>query len=172
MSYVDTCCLMMFINRRDSIRRATRTTAIRNVESLFGRSRPRFLVPVPALGETVQKVHDKHRCDGTEMDMYAELVRLMDGGFIEPRYLQHGRDVSRLFNRVMSVRIEDDRDRISPMDALITATAAVDPECGTMYTTDRDLMNNTILKNKVGRWRDENGYSPMQIDNIMDIMRR
>ena len=117
MSYVDTCCLMMFINRRDGVRKATGTTAIRNVESLFGRSPPRFLVSIPALGEIVQKVHDKHRCDGTEMDTYAELVRLMDGGFIEPRYLQYGQDVSRLFNRIMSAGITDDRDLISPMDA-------------------------------------------------------
>lgn len=172
MNYIDTCCLISFIDKRDRIRRITKTDRVGNIESVFGRHNTRFIVPVPALGETVQKIHDKGWSHGAEVDAHSELVRLMRTGFIEPLYIRYGWDVSMFLHRVMSVRVDDERDRVSPMDALVTSMAVSDPDCGALYTTDRTLTTGNHLDDLIMEFREEMGYNPIRIIDIVDIMNR
>ena len=172
MNYIDTCCLISFIDKKDRMRKSTRTDTVRNIESVFGKSNPRFKIPVPALGETVHKIHDRGWPMETEMDAHSELIRLMRNGFIEPQYIQYGEDVSRFLHMVMSRDLDDERDRVSPMDALITSMAVADPGCRVLYTTDKSLYSNFMLMDLVQGFRDEKEYDPMQIIDIRTVMNR
>ncbi|MBQ8180325.1 MAG: hypothetical protein IJ026_07845 [Candidatus Methanomethylophilaceae archaeon] len=170
MSYLDTCCIMLFMNRWDRLRNSLGVKTNRNAESLVRRNHGRFIASVPALGEAIQMTHAK--CDSdTETDAHTELIRMMDNGFIEPRHIISGREAFRLAGRIASGSVNDDRDTVSPMDALITAVAATDPECVTLYTTDDTLNNNYHVHDTVCEWREAMGYDrPLRIVHLVDVL--
>ena len=67
--------------------------------------------------------------------------------------------------------IEDERDQISPMDALVVAAAASDKECVALYTTDRQLISDISVSEIVDEWRNERNYPLFKIKHVSNIIK-
>lgn len=135
MSYIDTCCLMTFIWHGDVLR-IRNGLGSRKAESMVPRNHPEFRVPMPAVGEAICKIMEKNRPPDA-MEAFSELDRLVRNGFIRTAHLDPDEQTFELAGKLVSVGHRDDREKVSAMDALITASSVVDPECSVMYTEDQ-----------------------------------
>ena len=169
MRYLDTCSILLLINKTDALRNELGVRSRKSGDNLVRREHGRFVAPVPALGEAIQILHLKCGRDD-EAEAHSELMRMMHSGFMEPRYIRDGENALMLAKRLIEDNGHDDRDNVSAMDALITATAAVDPECDMLYTTDNSLNYNGPVQEKVGEWRDNMGYRMMKIQTLNNIL--
>ena len=158
----------MFIDQKDPLRYGYGIRYSSKIESsLISRNRGILCVPMPALGEVICKVKDK--CDGRESEIMTELYRLLDNT-IHIRYIRDASDTFGLA-KAFSKDVSDDRNRISPMDALITATATVDPDCSVLYTTDSILLSDARVSEIIDDWRCNNEYGSMSIRDVSDIIK-
>ena len=167
LRYIDTCCLMMFINDRDIFRNYYGMGKKRAENCMSKALRP-FTIPIPALGEAVYKIRDK---SGEKwMDSLKELNRLIDLGFLNITYLQNSTELYKVAKELCRP-VNDDRDRISPTDALIVAAATVDPDCSTLYTTDSVIITDTHLTEYITAWREDIDFPPLAITDLSSILK-
>ena len=162
LSYIDTCCLMMFVNKTDRLRNEL-GIGQKSADKCVKRGVGNFCVPMPAFGEAICKIHDKAK-DRTA-DVMNEMIHLMDTGFITVRYLNNPSDVYGLA-KTLSKDVDDKRDAISPMDALIVAAAAVEQDCRVFYTADVKLQTEFAVSDAVSEWREHHDFDPMVIKPI------
>ena len=125
---------------------------------------------MPAVGEAMCKIMEKN-CTAESMKAFSELDRLLRNGFLTTTYLRPDEQTFRLASRLMTIGNPDDRETISAMDAFITASSAVDPECSTMYTEDQNLLYNGNLKKEIDEWRSQNGYPIMSVRSLLKSVR-
>lgn len=156
---------MTFIDRKDGYSKKTGMGS-KAAESMLKRSHPIFGVPMPAFGEAICKTREKGR--GSE-EMFCEMSRLMDMGFIVPMYIRNPEDTYGLA-RTMCTSRDDDRALISSMDGLILATAAANPECTSFYTTDSKLLKDPELHSLLGDYRVSIGAEPIYLGSIVDLV--
>lgn len=165
MSYIDACIMVMLARKDDSLRKVF---GIGKKDADYILRKQRFSIPMAALGEAVHQIRQKSRNDYKEpLD---DLNRLLDKGRIKAEYIK-SREVFAIAKEISSEK-EDVRDQISPMDALILSSAAVDDSCSRFYTTDSRLISNSEVSDIIREWRDNMGYRPMTIMDVSDIFRR
>lgn len=156
---------MTFIDRNDGYRKKT-GMGTKAAESMLRRSHPVFGVPMPAFGEAICKTMEK----GRESDeMFGEMGRLMESGFIVPMYIKNAEDTYGLAKRICSSE-DDDRAAISPMDGLILATAAANPDCTLFYTSDSKLLMNPGLNAMLDEYCVSIGAEPICIGSIRNLV--
>ncbi len=165
MSYVDTCVVLMFANKDDVLRKDMDVSK-GSIESIIKNGS--FCVPMVALGESVHMIREK--CSKECMDVLEELMRLLESGFLETRFIS---DPTATFTlaRTISSDTVDDRDRISPMDALIVASAATDQTCTALYTSDSRLLSDANVSEVISKWRESQDYPYMTIRDVSDLFR-
>ena len=168
MKFIDTCGVMLFINQRDMLRRVY-DLGIKPAESCVGRNEKQFCVPMPALGEAVYKVHEK--CGDDAGDILRELNRLMKDGFLRVRFINNPSKTFQIA-RQLSSEMDDDRGSISPMDALILATAITEQDCVAFYTTDTRLIADTRVRDIISESREDLEFQEMRVCDIDDVLRR
>lgn len=159
---------MMMVNKDDPIR-TRHGCGRKSAESMVIRNHPMFRLPVPAVGETVCKLYDKIDDDGFRASLQ-ELKRLIDRGFFDKAYLRPNQDLFYLA-REFSKAKPDDRETISMMDALIMATACVDPDCVTVYTSDFRLGTSKDLRDAISEYRKEHGLGNLSVHTLDAIIR-
>lgn len=125
-----------------------------------------FVIPIPALGEAVHKIREK-RPKSFQDDM-SELDRLIRIGFLTINFIQNPTDTYCWAKKLSSME-DDDRNIISPMDALITATAITDPNSSTLYTMDNILLTNYNITDKINDWREERNMGSLSIQSFISI---
>lgn len=123
---------------------------------------------MPAIGEVFCKIRDK--CKDSQ-EAILEMNRLFDNNIVSPAYLNDGEEIFALAKEFSKIR-EDDRDQISPMDALIAAAATVDRRCTYLYTTDNVLISDITIYDSIKEWRTGKGYPQLTITDITDIVKR
>ena len=155
----------MFVNKKDSLRKAYGIKG-KPIESLF-RSQ-KFALPMPAMGEMLYKIREKQPND--YRDSIDVLFKLVDSGFIEVRFISNASEVYNLAKKIVEEK-GDSRDQISPMDALILATAVADQNCETFYTADAKLITASQTHGLVEKFREELGYEPMDVSDISDLIK-
>lgn len=165
VSYLDTCAVMLFVNKDDELRnnygigkKAASVAVCRNHHQLC--------VAMPALGEVFHMIRQK--CGSNYMGPLKELNALLDSRFLETRYITNPGSVYSLAGRLVR-ETRDSRDSISAMDALVVATAATDPECTRLYTSDVALVSVSSVSDEVEGWREDQGYKKLAIRELSDI---
>ena len=93
----------------------------------------------------------------------------MDAGFLTARYLSNPYVIYGLA-RELSKGANDPRDAVSPMDVLIIASATVDQDCRSFYTTDAKLFTECRVKDTVSEWRENLGFDTMAILQLSKIL--
>lgn len=166
LSYIDTCCLMMFVNRGDSLRRDFNLGS-KSAENCVKKNITSLCVPMPAFGEAICKIRDKSK--GNAEDAMLEMNRLMDTGFLAVRYLSNPYEIYGLA-RELSRSVNDQRDAVSPMDALILASATVDQDCRLFYTTDVKLYAGCKVLDTVSEWCESMGFDKMNVKQLSRIL--
>lgn len=168
LSYIDTCCVMMFVNKTDSLR-STYSIGNKKAEGCVKSGQREFCIPMPALGEAICKIRDKCGSERT-MEALEEMNRLMDEGFLRVRYIN---DPSATFGLARSIarEVDDDRDAISPMDALILAAAATEQDCSIFYSTDVKLVSDCNVSQIVNDWREGQGLGEIKLLGISSVLR-
>lgn len=156
---------MVFIDQKDSYRKKNGLGS-KPAESMLRKSHPVFGVPMPAFGEAICKTKEKGRGSA---EMLGEMSRLMDTGFIVPRFIRNPEDTYSLANRICSIK-DDDRAIISAMDGLIMATAATDPECDILFTEDTRLAVDPELHDAIDSYRLRVGASPLRIGSMEELV--
>ena len=156
---------MMLLDPNDNLRRIF-NLGTKTAEKIL-RKNVSFVIPAPALGEAVMKVRDK-RPDKFLDDM-AELDRLLKTGLLNLSYIHNPTGVYYWAKR-LSEMDNDDRDTISPMDALIAGTAIADPDSTTFYTVD-SLLTNSSMWDDVAEWRNDRGMRKISVSGIEDVIR-
>ena len=121
-----------------------------------------------AFGEAICKVRDTCRDD--IMQTMTEMNRLMDEGFFNVMYISNPSAVFRIAKDLSAGR-KDGRDEISPMDALILASAVCEKDCDTFYTSDIKLLRDTNVQEIVCNERMDLGYEPLNIREVVEILR-
>lgn len=164
MTYVDTCYVMMFINKKDVLR-AEYGIERKPIDKLITDSV--FRVPLSAIGETFHKIGDKVKDREHRMDIYRELQRLFDIGFLEVAHIDSGAEVFSRAATIMCKNNGDDRDSISPMDALILAVSVSDRESKFFCTTNQKLMFNYELKEYIKDERNAMGFDEIVIKDLL-----
>ena len=122
---------------------------------------------MPAVGEAFCKIKDK--CGERAVEVLEEINRLMDK-VITIRYIRDGQATFDIAKKISEYR-EDDRDRISPMDALIVAAATTDPDCNVFFTTDSTLLSDTKITEIISGYRDAEKYKPLCIRDIAELIK-
>ena len=126
VSYIDTCYLIALIDPTDKVRKDS-SIGRGKAESVVGNIKS-VRVPLPAYSEAIFKAGEYHQDDKeTRMQLFSELDRLTNKGFIEVGYLNDP-DALKLASDIARESL-DMRDQMSAMDSLIIATAGSDPEC-------------------------------------------
>ncbi len=156
---------MMFINKNDSLRRVYDINR-KPADVLFGKHK--FALPMPAMGELICKTRDKHPDD--YKDSLDEMCRLIDRGFLDVRFISNATDVYGMAKDLVR-EPQDSRDRISPMDALILATAVTDQDCESFYTTDSKLIYDARVHEITNDYRDSLGFKKMRVADISDLLK-
>ena len=157
---------MMFVNRDDSLRKDF-DIGSKYAENCVRKNIRSLCVPMPAFGEAICKIRDKSK-ENAE-DSMLEMNRLMDAGFLTVRYLSNPYEIYGLA-RELSKGVNDPRDAVSPMDALIIASATVDQDCRSFYTTDAKLFTECRVKDTVSEWRENLGFDTMAILQLSKIL--
>ena len=156
---------MMLVNENDELRRDFGIRS-RDAKRIL-KCRQQLCIPMPALGEVFCKIRDK--CKDNSNEVLLTLNKLMDDGYFRTRYISNPYDTFELSKR-LSNRRRDSRDLISAMDALILATAIVDPDCTEFYTSDTKLVSDSNVSEIVADYRENNDYDRMAeipIDKII-----
>ena len=167
MSYIDTCILQVFSDRKDSLRKDYEIGS-KKIDSLLKNKSECLCIPMPALGEAICMIRRKAK--DRSIDVITELYRLIDADVLTVCYLNNAYDTFAIAKE-LSERVDDDRDWVSPMDAFIAASAVVDGNCTTLYTTDQNLISNYRVSDIIQRWRDKNDYPELQIRDIPDLLK-
>lgn len=157
---------MLFIDEGDVLRNAANIRRGK-IDHILGRNK-RFCIPMVALGETIHMVRSKHPGKDNYGPILEELHRLLDSGFLEVRFINDPEATFRMA-REISTMYQDSRDRISPMDALIVASAATDQGCVSLYTADSQLISNSNLSGRIYDWRSDAGYNQMNIESVSNL---
>lgn len=168
MKFIDTCGVMLFINQYDMLR-LHYNLGRKSAEKCVAKNEKQFCIPMPALGEAVYKVHEK--CKDDADNVLVELNRLMRSGFLRVRFINNPSKTFQIA-RQLSSEMDDDRDSISPMDALILATAITEQDCIAFYTTDTKLLLDTHVMDIIRNSRDDLGLQPMHVYDMDSILRR
>ena len=157
---------MLFIDERDVLRRDANMKRGK-IDQILGKNK-RFCIPMAALGEAVHMVRKKHPGKDKYGPILEELNRLLDSGYLEVRFIS---DPEATFSlaREISTMYQDPRDRISPMDALIVASAATDQDCVSFYTADSQLISNSNLTGLIYQSRSDAGYNQMKIGSVSNL---
>ncbi len=160
--------MKMFIDRKDSARKDMGVRGNDIEKSL--KKHNQLAIPMPAFGETICKVMDK--CGDDSEEVLSEMHRLIKRGVVIPCYIKP-EDASDVFTiaKKLSTIICDDRDKISPMDALIAASATADTRCSTFYTMDSTLLSVSEASEIIDKYRDEKEHSRLEICHIDAILR-
>ena len=139
------------------------------IESYLGRNHGIIGIPMAAFGEAICKVRDKRK-DGS-LEVFSELIRLLDAGVITPFYIKDGYNTYDVARKVAEPGW-DARDNISPMDALIVASAIAEPSCTLLVTSDQTLTFNSKVSRIAREYREQRGYSPFKIKDVDVILKR
>ncbi len=158
--------MMIFADVKDKLRKDYGIRQ-KGIDKILKKSHPNLVIPMPALGEVFVKIRDK--CGDRRNDVISEMNRLFDCNVVSPIYIKSSEDTFNLA-KTFSKKANDDRDQISPMDALIVATAIVDKNCKVLYTTDSTLITDTAISEKMDEWRAQNNYDPLTIKDITEII--
>lgn len=160
--------MKMFIDRKDSARKDNGIRGNDIEKSL--KNHNQLALPMSAFGETICKVMDK--CGEDSESVLLEMHRLMKKNVVIPCYIksEYASDVFTIAKNLSIIKC-DDRDRISPMDALIAASATVDQRCTTFYTMDSTLLSVSEASEIIDGYRDEKDYSHLDICHIDTILR-
>ena len=159
--------MLMFSNHRDPLRKYYKIRGNKAEGSLI-RNHPELKIPMPALGEVLCIIRDK--CSDRSEDVIKEMNRLLDTGIVGTAYIHNANDLFSFANSITK-ETNDDRDQISPMDALIVATATTNPECSTLYTTDSVLLTNAGISDMIYDWRNNKNYDSLRIRDISEIIK-
>lgn len=153
----------MFVNKNDALRSAI-GVGRGSIDSIL--KNKSFCIPMPALGESFHKIREKNPKDC--MDILNVLVDLLNSRFLETRFIG---DPAATFSlaKTISAATDDERDQISPMDALIAASAATDQTCSSLYTTDSRLISNANVSDDITSWRDSRGFPPLAIRDVSEL---
>ena len=157
----------MFADQKDGLRSHYNIRLNNGIEKSLKKSHPVLKIPMPAVGEVFCKIRDK--CKNSQ-EVILEMNRLFDDNIVSPAYLNEGEEVFALAKEISKVRT-DDRDQISPMDALIAAAATVDKKCVYLYTTDNMLISNITILDTIREWRSDNHYPQLNITDITGIVK-
>ncbi len=166
MIYIDTCVLMLFIDTKDPLR--PEGTRWKKIEKVLKKNVKQIAVPMPAFGEAFCKIRDK--AGERISEVREEMDRLIKDHYIEIRYLKEGSDLFGIAAS-LSKKDNDDRNNVSPMDALILASALVDKECTTFITTDTTLLMNSEILEIANNWRNENNLPDIKIADLNTILK-
>lgn len=123
-----------------------------------------------ALGEATYKVREK--CRSRAPEVISEMYRLIDTGVLEIRHLD--REIAQKAYGLAKQLVDiegDERDYVSPMDALIVATAVSDPDCSKFYTTDKTLLVSAKISEIINGWCEDNGLPTICISDISDVIK-
>lgn len=167
MKFIDTCGAMLFINKNDTLR-PHYNLGNKPAESCVARNEKQFCISMPALGEAIYKIHDK--CGTNAEDALKELNRLIQKDFLRVRFINNPSKTFQIAKQLSS-EMDDDRDSITPMDALILATAITEQDCIALYTTDTKLILDTRVKDIISESREDLGFQQMRVCDIDDILR-
>ena len=157
----------MFIDKRDQLR--NEKIGRKPIEAMLKSSAKRVAVPMPALGEAIHKVREKAKDRSREV--FEELNRLLDNGIIEVRFVRNANATFHIAQE-LSKDTMDDRDSISPMDALIAASAATDPQCKLFIPNDSRLLLDGNVSEILNNWRSENRLTGLQINDDSKIIKQ
>lgn len=157
----------MFAYRKDR-RRIENHLGSKPAEGCVARNERHLHFPMAAFGEAICKVRDTCRDD--IMQTMTEMNRLMDEGFFNVMYISNPSAVFRIAKDLSAGR-KDGRDEISPMDALILASAVCEKDCDTFYTSDIKLLRDTNVQEIVCNERMDLGYEPLNIREVVEILR-
>ena len=146
--------MQMFADQKDRLRNHYNIRSNNGIEKSLKKSHPILMIPMPAVGEVFCKLRDK--CKNSQAAIL-EMNRLFNDKIVSPAYLSEGEELFAIAKEISKVR-NDDRDQISPMDALIAAAATVDKKCVYLYTTDNMLISNITILDTIKEWRSERNY--------------
>ena len=156
----------MFADQKDILRNQYGIRLNNEIEKSLKKAHPFLMIPMPAVGEVFCKIRDKRK---DSQEAILEMNRLFDSKVVSPAYLKDGEEVFALAKEI-SKKMDDDRDQISPMDALIAAAATVDKNCVYLYTTDNTLMSDITILDTINEWRSERKYPQLKITEITNIL--
>lgn len=127
------------------------------------------MIPVSALGEVISKIRDKKRDRAPEALL--EIIRLLDADVVAPLYIRNGYDTYNLAKE-MSNTVRDRRDFISPMDALIVASAVTEPMCSAFLTSDKTLISDEDLPLIANDYREQHGFGRFTIRGVAGLFKK
>jgi len=125
-----------------------------------------FAIPMPAVGESIVMIKTKR--PDSFMDIMSEFNRLLDKGFFTISYIRSAEAYG--WAKALCSEVQDSRDNISPMDALIAGAAIADAGCDTLYTFDTKLLMDLKAIDDANEWRRERHMQDLQIKNLMDVI--
>ena len=158
---------MMFADSKDSLRKDYNLRGSK-IDAMLKRH-DQLALPMPAFGETICKIRDK--TGSNFQTVVSEIDRLIETNVVKTVYLQKASETYAIA-KDLSVSMDDDRDQISPMDALIVASATTDPCCNIFYTTDSRLISDARVSEIIDEWReDRDGYERLSIRGISSILK-
>lgn len=157
---------MLLLNKDDMLRHQLGLKS-KPAEALVKKG-SRFVIPMPAAGEALIKIREKHRDSFKEI--MAEFDRLLDNEFFTISYVKDATTYE--WARRLCSEKKDSRDWISPMDALITASAIVDEKCATLYTTDTTLLMDLDVLDDVNEWRLQRNIPKLKIRSVYDVIKQ
>lgn|GEM_PF-1493277 len=153
MSYLDTCYLIAFIDKKDDVRRHENREIGR---ALSGNKRERYKIGIPVIGEAFSIINMKCQKDiKRKRDAFKTLENMLDECVLEIVGLGSTSDAFIYARDLMEICTDGyANSALTPMDALITADALIDNECQTIYTKDSNLLMNVELRDKVNEIRE------------------
>ncbi len=159
--------MMMFADSKDSLRKDYNLSG-RRIDTMLKRH-DQLALPMPAFGETICKIRDK--TGSNFQTVVSEIDRLIETNVVKTVYMQNASETYAIA-KDLSVSMDDDRDQISPMDALIVASATTDLRCNIFYTTDSRLISDARVSEIVDEWRESReGYCRLSIRGISSILK-
>lgn len=160
VNYLDTCCVLMFIDRGDRLRKSFEIGSV-NIERRLKSNMGDFCIPMPAFGEALCKVLEhKDDPEGT----FSELKRLVDAHVLHIRYLDSPAAFGLAYNLCREQHFR--RDTVSIMDGLILASAVSDMECTRFYTTDTTLLTSAHAAAVIDDYRSAQDWPELKIREV------
>lgn len=166
MSYLDTCYIVAFIDERDKLRK----DICRDIRKY--RSSKSYYVSMPAIGEAIMVITRNAKKDpdpkGRLMTAFNELINLLVGGYfvIKDGNNNNNGTVFELAKNLQSCNGSAPRDKVTFMDALITAIAVLDEDCQGLCTTDSRLLMNDNVYNIVMSERNKHTIKEFRIQEL------
>lgn len=160
---------MMFIDEKDKLRKKYNIER-KSAEACTARNHGQLCISMPALGEVYFKQREK---DSVRFDCsFNNLNRLIDKNFFDVRFIDEKGDTFGTAKEIMdrSRSHKDERNVITPMDALILSMAIVDPHSSVFYTEDDKLFCNEDIFNIIDEYR-EKYDNKLEIRRISNLLR-